>query len=58
MQDRKILPLFQGMDETEQGFMLDAMRSAIDQSVPMEGIQAEFLAKLDAHRAAKGARVQ
>ena len=58
MQDREILALFQGMDETEQGFMLDAVRSAIDQSVPMEGIQAEFLAKLDAHRAAKGARVQ
>jgi len=58
LQSREILRLFDGMDETEQGFMLDAMRSAIDQSIPMEVIQAEFLAKIHAHRAAKRTRVQ
>ncbi|EYD73845.1 hypothetical protein Rumeso_04580 [Rubellimicrobium mesophilum DSM 19309] len=58
MQDREMLALFNGMDETEQGIMLQAIERFADPSIPAEVIQAESLAKLDAHRAAKRARAQ
>lgn len=57
-QDREILSLFNGMDETEQGYMIEAIQRLADKSVPMETVLAETLAKLEAHRAATRARVQ
>jgi hypothetical protein len=58
LQSREILRLFNGMDQTEQGLFMETLPRILDRSIPMEVIQAEFLARIDAHRVAKRARVQ
>ena len=57
-QDREVLSLFRSMDETEQRIFLEVLPRFADRSIPTEVVQAETLARLDAHRAAKRARVQ